>query len=909
MRLLLTSSVLAMKPMTDAEHVKQSQLFDKFLHAWSDLMEEGNHLQKEIETQNKQEQIEHVNKSREQEEDSWTGKWSWFGDETQEKIKIFEEEEKKLKEAEKKRAQQEELNDNKKLDMDEWDTRSEEFEQAIPKDSDETCVNESLCEIYKMQMTKDEICQDSWTSEACKKLCGTCKPKIAQESDKYVELTEKKETCKCTDEMYDFYGRCNGLLWDGLQLCYVENRANCPEAQYDFRNQRWWSFSACDEVNAPLAPEPTKPVNTECTCTELRNSIYGTCGGLEYFGQVLCYVENPDYCSDAQYDAQVDAYYSFVACPENVKCKCDNGVPTTGNECPFGADYENCSSCHSGYELTEWMLCKPVKNDKSTTCDEWVCSEGLIRDEDFGMGDCLLEQCDDDCCKKKEITAKTGDIKEDEESPDWYTKISNKLNGVSEKFEDMTEDASEGWSNFSDHLSEKWDELKELSENVSDQVDDWFCTCNNDVHDGYGNCQGELHNEKYICYVKNPKSQACQNYHIFYDFDADQFYTHELCTQTEEVKAPFPEVTEEKIPAVLEKENEELLTCWEHECEGMMKYEVGYEEECGSSAEECEAFCCDAIEEQPKEEKVIRTIEEQPKEEKVIPKLTCWEHECDGMMNFEVGFEDECGWSAEECEAFCCVKETEEPKEEKVIPENKSEEISEDEELDIEEQTESPEIKRTEDEDCWTKCDEKNGKCDWCGPSGKCCRKGHAGGGCNGQEGPEDRHICVYAPANEPLDCTNTDELVLGYTCDQWKSQASENNRAWNLSSWAKVDGICYDADYGWPKLKILNEKCKKLCQPQVCAPKEPEHDCWAPCNEKNGTCDWCQYGGKCCRKGHEGEGCSGDEGHEDRHICVYDKPIAFLKSDAYRQHRRLMDGLRGSRGESEANRRKLSKV
>jgi len=590
---------------------------------------------------------------------------------------------------------------------------------------------------------------------------------------------------------------------------------------------------------------------------------------------------------------------------------------------------------------------------------------------------------------------------------------------------------SDGWTDFGDNVSDKWNEFKKdvseqyddlsekfdnLTEDATDKFDDWFCTCSKDVHEGYGDCKGELHNEKYICYVRNPQAASWKNYHIFYDFGADQYYTHELCKQTEQVDADAPKVEViTTIPATTP--TEEVFTCWDHFCVGNEKPDVSSDKVCGDNENnnDCEKICCEAVLEEIQtpeklpiaETEVPRPATKEPvtcwdhfcegelnpdveftkvcgddsncekicclapfpevKEElekklpdvfeKAVGELTCWEHECEGTMNFHVGFEDICGKNDDECEKYCCVTvDEEEPKEEKVIPvicdqycgtkgafhkvtmknkecnsedcfseccdpilpgnneiQTKPEEIPEEEEkLEIEQQAELPEIKRTADEDCWTECNEKNGKCDWCGRSGKCCRKGHAGGGCNGQEGPEDRHICVYAPLNVPLNCENTTEKVLGYTCDEWKWQSSENNRAWNLSSWAKVDGICYDADYSWPKMKTLNDECKKLCQPQVCAPKEPEQDCWAPCNEKNGKCDWCQYGGKCCRKGHVGDGCSGDEGHDDRHICVYEKPIAFLKSNTYQHHRRLMDGLRGSmRVESQdhSTRRNLSKV
>merc|ERR1712096_557748 len=57
-------------------------------------------------------------------------------------------------------------------------------------------------------------------------------------------------------------------------------------------------------------------------------------------------------------------------------------------------------------------------------------------------------------------------------------------------------------------------------------------------------------------------------------------------------------------------------------------------------------------------------------------------------------------------------------------------------------------------QDCWTdksKCDRENGRCNYCGPGGVCCRKGDkhvgpSGSVCSGTVGVWGRHACVPNP-------------------------------------------------------------------------------------------------------------------------------------------------------------------
>ena len=45
---------------------------------------------------------------------------------------------------------------------------------------------------------------------------------------------------------------------------------------------------------------------------------------------------------------------------------------------------------------------------------------------------------------------------------------------------------------------------------------------------------------------------------------------------------------------------------------------------------------------------------------------------------------------------------------------------------------------------CWNECDFAQGKCDWCGSEGYCCRKNwKAGNGCDGSFGGTKKHECA----------------------------------------------------------------------------------------------------------------------------------------------------------------------
>ena len=47
-------------------------------------------------------------------------------------------------------------------------------------------------------------------------------------------------------------------------------------------------------------------------------------------------------------------------------------------------------------------------------------------------------------------------------------------------------------------------------------------------------------------------------------------------------------------------------------------------------------------------------------------------------------------------------------------------------------------------QNCWYRCHFKEGKCDWCGPEGYCCRQNWIGRECDGISGGKNSHQCVF---------------------------------------------------------------------------------------------------------------------------------------------------------------------
>jgi len=107
--------------------------------------------------------------------------------------------------------------------------------------------------------------------------------------------------------------------------------------------------------------------------------------------------------------------------------------------------------------------------------------------------------------------------------------------------------------------------------------------------------------------------------------------------------------------------------------------------------------------------------------------------------------------------------------------------------------------------DCWTGCKSKQGKCDYCGFDGYCCRKGWtAGNGCDGSFGGENGHQCVLKPSSSTNECKDTQPT-------NWKNNymANYGNICDNYVGPRKY------CDTKWGKFcdgKKCGEFCKKTC-------------------------------------------------------------------------------------------------
>merc|ERR1712083_552173 len=59
--------------------------------------------------------------------------------------------------------------------------------------------------------------------------------------------------------------------------------------------------------------------------------------------------------------------------------------------------------------------------------------------------------------------------------------------------------------------------------------------------------------------------------------------------------------------------------------------------------------------------------------------------------------------------------------------------------------------------DCWKGCESTQGKCEWCGADGYCCRKGWTlGNGCDGSFGGWRGHTCVLNPNEKSIKIITT---------------------------------------------------------------------------------------------------------------------------------------------------------
>ena len=133
--------------------------------------------------------------------------------------------------------------------------------------------------------------------------------------------------------------------------------------------------------------------------------------------------------------------------------------------------------------------------------------------------------------------------------------------------------------------------------------------------------------------------------------------------------------------------------------------------------------------------------------------------------------------------------------------------------------------------DCWKGCKKTQGKCEWCGTEGWCCRLGRQGNGCDGSMGAKGMgHVCTSKKGNH-------------------RFQIFLFKRSFNCSS-----SICL--------YLILNQIDTEIAN--------KGKDCWKGCEKTQGRCEWCGTEGWCCRLGWEGNGCDGSMGAKGMgHVCT----------------------------------------
>jgi len=128
-----------------------------------------------------------------------------------------------------------------------------------------------------------------------------------------------------------------------------------------------------------------------------------------------------------------------------------------------------------------------------------------------------------------------------------------------------------------------------------------------------------------------------------------------------------------------------------------------------------------------------------------------------------------------------------------------------------------------ENEDCWSGCKSKQGKCSWCGSDGMCCKIGFKdkSNGCDGSFGGIKRHECVPKPSAQ---CKN-DGLYSDDKCNNWLSNCWKNDKQQFMWDHCRkscnycVSGL--NIDYGWDALKEHNDLRKKHGSPPLTLDRE----------------------------------------------------------------------------------------
>ena len=103
--------------------------------------------------------------------------------------------------------------------------------------------------------------------------------------------------------------------------------------------------------------------------------------------------------------------------------------------------------------------------------------------------------------------------------------------------------------------------------------------------------------------------------------------------------------------------------------------------------------------------------------------------------------------------------------------------------------------------ECYHECNLQQGKCNWCGPEGWCCRLNWVGNGCDGNIGELSNHQCVLKPtvtcdASEHC-CLNRDQVCEGRCIpESWVNDGKLDCEDGSDEK-AVDDYYSYDYDYG----------------------------------------------------------------------------------------------------------------
>jgi len=173
---------------------------------------------------------------------------------------------------------------------------------------------------------------------------------------------------------------------------------------------------------------------------------------------------------------------------------------------------------------------------------------------------------------------------------------------------------------------------------------------------------------------------------------------------------------------------------------------------------------------------------------------------------------------------------------------------------------------------CWNPCGQTAGACEYCGTEGFCCREGFAGDPeeCGGRGAPN-FHTCIL-PDEEPEE---PEELA---------PLQNEGENCWNpcdqtagACEYCGTEGLCCREGFGSDPAECGGRGASNFhtCilpedEPEETALQNQGENCWNPCDQTAGSCDYCGTEGLCCREGFGSDPAEcGGRGAPNFHTCV----------------------------------------